>query len=135
MHCQSARRLRSRARASSVYLHPSAILLSSQQRPLLSRRVVGNEANGEFQSHMATKTIAIEQVTALSDRDLDELAALLVAIVDQGASVGYLPPLDPSEARTYWQRAIQADNVVFLVARKDDAIVGTVQLEYSTKRN
>ena len=84
---------------------------------------------------MASQTIAIERVTALSDRDLDELTDLLVAVVEQGASVGFLPPLDPLEARAYWQKAIQADNVVFLVARKDAAIVGTVQLEYSTKKN
>lgn len=84
---------------------------------------------------MASQTISIERVTALTDRDLDELTDLLVAVVEQGASVGFLPPLDPSEARAYWQKAIQADNVVFLVARRDAAIVGTVQLEYSTKEN
>lgn len=85
--------------------------------------------------HMTPQTIAIEQVTSLSDADLDQLAELLVAIVDQGASVGYLPPLDTADARGYWQCAIQSDNVVFLVARKDGQIAGTVQLEYSTKKN
>jgi ribosomal protein S18 acetylase RimI-like enzyme len=84
---------------------------------------------------MVENTIEIEQLTSLTERDADELAELLVAVVDQGASVGYLPPLDPEVARAYWRHAIEADNLVFLVARRAGVIVGTVQLEWSPKRN
>jgi ribosomal protein S18 acetylase RimI-like enzyme len=80
-------------------------------------------------------SIAIERVDKLSPADLEQLAELLVAVVEQGASVGFLPPLDASDATIYWQHAIGAHNAVFLVARNDGKIVGTVQLEYSTKKN
>ena len=79
--------------------------------------------------------IEIERVDRLSDTDIDQLADLLVAIVEQGASVGYLPPLDPAEARSYWRKAIASGTIVFLIARQEGAIVGTVQLEWSPKKN
>ena len=79
--------------------------------------------------------IEIERVDRLSEPEFEQLADLLVAIVDQGASVGYLPPLEPDEARSYWRKAIASDTIVFLVARRADEIVGTVQLEFSPKKN
>lgn len=84
---------------------------------------------------MAGETIEIERLTSLSERDAGELSELLVAIVEQGASVGFLPPLEPDIARTYWLHAIEPENVVFLVAKRNGAIVGTVQLEWSPKKN
>jgi ribosomal protein S18 acetylase RimI-like enzyme len=84
---------------------------------------------------MTGETIEIERLTALSERDAGELSELLVAIVEQGASVGFLPPLEPDIARTYWLHAIEPENVVFLVAKRNGAIVGTVQLEWSPKKN
>jgi len=84
---------------------------------------------------MTAEMISIEQMTSLSERDIDELADLLMAIVDQGASVGFLPPLEPEDARAYWAHAIEPENIVFLVARREGAIVGTVQLEWSPKKN
>ena len=79
--------------------------------------------------------LEIGQLTAVSATDMDQLVEVLVAVVDQGASVGYLPPLEPQVARAYWQHAVETDNIVLLVARLDGAIVGTVQLEWSPKRN
>ncbi len=79
--------------------------------------------------------IEIERMDQLSEVDVDQLADLLVAIVEQGASVGYLPPLDPDEARSYWRKAIGSDTTLFLLARRDDRIVGTIQLEWSPKKN
>jgi ribosomal protein S18 acetylase RimI-like enzyme len=84
---------------------------------------------------MTGETIEIERLTSLSERDAGELSELLVAIVEQGASVGFLPPLEPDIARTYWLHAIEPENVVFLVAKRNGAIVGTVQLEWSPKKN
>jgi len=84
---------------------------------------------------MAEEMIEIEQLTSLSERDVDELSELLTAIVEQGASVGFLPPLEPEVARAYWSHAIEPENIVFLVARRSGAIVGTVQLEWSPKKN
>ena len=79
--------------------------------------------------------IEIERKEVLSDIDVDQLAELLVAIVDQGASVGYLPPLAMEDAQAYWRAAIASATTIVLVARRDNDIVGTVQLEWSPKKN
>jgi acetyltransferase len=68
-----------------------------------------------------------------------ELVAVLVDSVDGGASVGFLPPLDPAEAAAYWQSvrsAIRDDTRVLLIARNDaGAIVGTGQLGLEPRAN
>jgi GNAT superfamily N-acetyltransferase len=78
--------------------------------------------------------LGITEPAALTDQQLDELVELLGAVVDQGASVGYLPPLDPAVARTYWQGAIRPDNIL-LLAERDGCVVGTAQLELAMRRN
>jgi len=84
---------------------------------------------------VSMSSVSIHQVQTLTDTEIAQLAELLVSIVDQGASVGYLPPLAIDEAEGYWRKAIASDTVVFLVARLDGDIVGTVQLEWSPKAN
>src|SRR6266516_3464424 len=69
---------------------------------------------------------------------LDRLIALLADTVNNGASVGFLRPLDPNLAREYWQdvcAAVGKGTKILLVARIDDDIVGSVQLDLSTKQN
>ncbi len=85
---------------------------------------------------MTAEMISIEQMTSIvGTRYRSSWPISLMAIVDQGASVGFLPPLEPEDARAYWAHAIEPDNIVFLVARREGAIVGTVQLEWSPKKN
>lgn len=79
-------------------------------------------------------TIHIEHVETLSDTDVDQLAELLVAVAEQGASIGFFPPLDLDVAKDYWKHVPQP-NVLLLVARQADRIVGTVNLDCSTKQN
>lgn len=58
-----------------------------------------------------------------------ELAAILVDCVEDGASVGFLDPLDPEVARAWWQHALRADGTLTWAARDDEgAAVGVVQL-------
>ena len=45
-----------------------------------------------------------------------------------GASLGFLDPLDPGVARAWWERVPQ-DGVILLAAERDGRIVGTVQLQ------
>ncbi len=69
---------------------------------------------------------------------LPELVALLRDVVDAGASVGFLPPLDEQLAREYWTdvaRATAKQSRILLVARNDSQIVGTVQLDLCTRQN
>jgi GNAT superfamily N-acetyltransferase len=62
--------------------------------------------------------------------DLDGLAALLVDAVDRGAGVSFMRPLSIDAARDWWRQALESAHprAVFLVARDDRGIAGTVQL-------
>ncbi|MDF2714346.1 MAG: GCN5-related N-acetyltransferase [Paenibacillus sp.] len=77
--------------------------------------------------------VRIETVLAVEER-LDELATLLIEVVEDGASVGFLPPLRHSEAIRYWKQAVSPDAVLF-VALLGNQTVGTVQLHLCTKQN
>ena len=84
-------------------------------------------------------TFQIERLTAAQAADaLEELIEILRDSVDHRASVGFLPPLAPEEARRYWAQVIadlERGGRVLLVARLAGHIAGTVQLEPASKRN
>lgn len=65
---------------------------------------------------------------------MDELAELLVRVVADGASIGFLPPLSVPEATRYWEAVIGPD-VGLYGALVDGRIVGSVQLHVCTKPN
>jgi acetyltransferase len=69
---------------------------------------------------------------------LPDLIALMVDSVDNGASVGYLAPMDAGIARKYWQGVIDSvaggDRVLWL-ATVDGAVVGTAQLSLERRPN
>ena len=73
------------------------------------------------------RSIVVAPVAAPSDADREALADLLVSVVDEGASVGFLRPLDPDRARAYWAGKPGAGELM-LVARDGDRVVGTVQV-------
>lgn len=79
-------------------------------------------------------SIVVREVTSLSRSEIEQLSGILVAVTEDGASVGYLPPLDPSEARSYWEGVVRPGNIL-LVAERDGRIVGAAQLELAMKRN
>ncbi|MFC5650677.1 GNAT family N-acetyltransferase [Paenibacillus solisilvae] len=65
---------------------------------------------------------------------MDELAELLILVVEDGASIGFLPPLTLSEGAAYWENVRQPE-VVLYVARIDNQIAGTIQLHLCAKQN
>jgi ribosomal protein S18 acetylase RimI-like enzyme len=65
---------------------------------------------------------------------LYELSELLIQVVEDGASIGILPPLTLSEAIEYWENVI-SPNVILFVAKINKQIVGSVQLHLCTKPN
>lgn len=69
-------------------------------------------------------------IPPVSDSDLRALAQLLVDAVESGAAVSFLAPLTLERAREWWETTLSTSNqrAIFLVARDDDGIVGTVQL-------
>ncbi|MBY0148228.1 GNAT family N-acetyltransferase [Neobacillus niacini] len=62
------------------------------------------------------------------------LSELLVKVVDDGASIGFLPPMKLPDAKHYWQTVLNP-NVILYVAKIDNEIVGTIQLHLCTKQN
>ena len=77
---------------------------------------------------------AIRRADRLSSAELDDLAELLVACVDEGASLGFLAPLAPDAARSWWM-GFPRDGVVLLVAVRENRIVGAVQLHAAESEN
>jgi ribosomal protein S18 acetylase RimI-like enzyme len=64
----------------------------------------------------------------------EELTELLIKVVAEGASIGFLPPLDREAANSYWT-TVMAPEVILFVARVNQQIAGTVQLHLCTKQN
>ena len=74
----------------------------------------------------------------IGDQALNELADVLVDCVDGGASVNFMPPFSPSDARRFFDKvdvSVASGATVLLVARLDEKIVGTVQLGLDTPPN
>ena len=76
----------------------------------------------------------IRRADRLSSGELDDLAALLAACVADGASLGFLAPLAPEVARAWWS-GVPRDGVALLVAKREDRIVGAVQLHAAESEN
>lgn len=66
------------------------------------------------------------------DTALDDLTDILHACVHDGASIGFILPFSPDQARTYWQDRVRSDMqagaLELFVARENEHILGTVQL-------
>jgi GNAT superfamily N-acetyltransferase len=86
------------------------------------------------QTNRSTEAIVVRRVDTLTTKQIDRLADILIAVTADGASVGYLPPLDPAEAKAYWAGVVRPGNIL-LIAERDGRIVGTGQLELAMKLN
>jgi acetyltransferase len=80
------------------------------------------------------KSVSAGEMPAL----LPALTVLLRDAVDGGASLGFLPPLDPDEAAAYWHSVladVRAGSRILLVARAAGRLLGSVQLALAPKAN
>jgi GNAT superfamily N-acetyltransferase len=103
-------------------------------------RVLGDKSNSiEFPYAKPLTGVAIWELDAAAAVSaIGCLAALLKACVDGGASVSFLPPLDPSVATAFWQRAASAvatDGRVLLAAWADGTLAGTVTIDCDMPQN
>jgi acetyltransferase len=67
-----------------------------------------------------------------------ELCALLLDVVTQGASIGFLRSLDHAEANRYWtdvQAAMAGGTRLLFVAEREGRVCGSVQLDLCMKAN
>jgi GNAT superfamily N-acetyltransferase len=90
----------------------------------------------EFRYAKPAAGLAVEALDAAAAASAERrLAAILVACVEAGASVSFLPPLPVEAARAHW-RGVAADVAagtrLLLAAWVDGALVGAVQLDLGT---
>src|SRR5438067_10453846 len=66
----------------------------------------------------------------VSDADIHGLADLLLDAIESGASVSFLASLDVKAAEGWWRETISnaGERAIFVVARDEQGIAGTVQL-------
>ncbi|MEM1506106.1 GNAT family N-acetyltransferase [Domibacillus sp. 8LH] len=75
----------------------------------------------------------VEEVSSM-EGVIEQLSVLLKEVVDNGASIGFLPPIQMKEAKAYWQTVL-TPHTVLLIAKIDGRLAGTVQLQLITKPN
>jgi ribosomal protein S18 acetylase RimI-like enzyme len=78
--------------------------------------------------------ITLLEVKSMEPKVLEQLSELLISVVEDGASIGFLPPQGTDDAIEYWQEVIQPGVIVW-IAIKNDKIIGTVQLHLAMKQN
>jgi len=66
-----------------------------------------------------------------ANADIRALAGLLVDAVNSGAAMSFLAPLSVERAEAWWRETIAESDqrAIFLVARTDGEVVGSVQLQ------
>jgi ribosomal protein S18 acetylase RimI-like enzyme len=81
--------------------------------------------------------VRIESVDAATDDIVQQLASVLVDAVTGGASVSFMSDLQFDEAADWWRQTLSTSpsRAVVLVARDEQGIVGTVQLQPSWAPN
>lgn len=81
-----------------------------------------------------TNDFRIVEATSFQSETLEQLSELLIAVVEDGASIGFLPPLSKENAMDYWRGVTQPGVIVWIV-RDDNKICGTVQLHLAQRQN
>jgi GNAT superfamily N-acetyltransferase len=68
-----------------------------------------------------------------------ELSEILIDCVDDGASVGFLPPVAPADAAAYWESVATAiadgSRVLLVAGAPDEPAAATVQLDLAMRAN
>jgi GNAT superfamily N-acetyltransferase len=80
----------------------------------------------------------IRRLSAISNSDVEQLAAVLIDCVEGGASVSFMHPLTAAKAMDFWRdraRDIESGGLVLLVASDAAGIVGTVQVVLDQPEN
>lgn len=86
----------------------------------------------------STKGVITSLTPEQAEKNIDQLAGLLMDAVESGASVGFMPPLGKPEALAYWREviaAMQQGRRVLLAAFDGDLLQGSVQLDLETRAN
>jgi ribosomal protein S18 acetylase RimI-like enzyme len=87
----------------------------------------------ETKGGLVMQNLVIEEIKKIND-DMEELSKLLKTVVNDGASIGFLPPLDQKESAKYWETVL-APEVILYVAKINNEVAGSIQLHLVTKPN
>jgi len=86
----------------------------------------------------STSHLTVRRLARVTDADVQALAALMVDVVEGGASIGFMLPIDAARAEAFWRRVaagVDGGERVLFVADDGDGIVGTVQLVVEQPEN
>jgi GNAT superfamily N-acetyltransferase len=75
---------------------------------------------------------------AINDKEIEELAGVLIDCVEGGASVSFMHPLTRDRAVAFWRgvaQGVAAGERALLVAEDDHGLCGTVQLVFAQPEN
>jgi ribosomal protein S18 acetylase RimI-like enzyme len=86
-----------------------------------------------MEGNILSSKVNIEEVDSVRDR-IDGFSELLIKVVENGASIGFLPPVERTTAKKYWEAVIQPGMILF-IATINNKIAGSVQLHLCTKQN
>ncbi|MCA3001719.1 MAG: GNAT family N-acetyltransferase [Rhodocyclaceae bacterium] len=81
---------------------------------------------------------AVETLSSFDDNDRMALAGLLRDAVENGASVGYVMPIDEADISAFWAGVFEdvvEGSRALLIVRQSGQIVGSVQIEFAGKPN
>ena len=79
----------------------------------------------------STSRFTVRRLERVAESDVRALAALMIDVVEGGASIGFMLPIDAERAQAFWRRiavGVDGGDRVLFVADDGDRIVGTVQL-------
>jgi GNAT superfamily N-acetyltransferase len=86
-----------------------------------------------------TAAIPVRRLDDFGEREIRELAAVLIDCVEGGASVSFMLPLSPERARAYWcdvaESAGRGERLVLGALDAAGSIVGTVQVILNLPEN
>lgn len=71
-------------------------------------------------------SVKIEQLKLVGEY-MDGLTELLIRVVEDGASIGFLPPMEISDAEEYWRGISHPEEILF-IAYLNQRVVGSIQL-------
>lgn len=81
---------------------------------------------------------AVETLSSFDDNDRMALAGMLRDAVENGASVGYVMPIDEADISAFWAGVFEdvvEGSRALLIVRQSGQIVGSVQVEFAGKPN
>lgn len=73
----------------------------------------------------------ITRLRGLDEAAIEQLAAMTIAVVADGASIGFMDPLDAAKARGFWAGVaaeVDAGRRLLVVARDELGVCGTCQI-------